>query len=201
MKIEGLKKTYGDKTVLALPALEFERGRIYAVTGHNGSGKSTMAKLISGIEKADGELTFDGENLTKSGLKVCYLAQKPYAFNMSLKQNIKINLEGNFDERIDELVDKLKLRELAGQNAKKLSGGELQKMALARAMVKDYDIIILDEPTASMDEESTMLAEGLIKEYCEKTNAIVILITHEYDQTKRIADCEIHLDKGTISDR
>ena len=190
MKITGLRKSYDGKTVLNIEALELEKGLIYAVIGANGCGKSTMAKLISGVLKSDDKIGFSEK------VSIGYLPQKPYGFNMSLEKNM--NIAGTDTARRDELLSLLKIDELKNENAKKLSGGELSRMALARVMMRDCDLLILDEPTASMDVESTLLAEDAVRAYVERTGATVIVITHELNEAKRLSDRVIYLEKGEL---
>ena len=95
-------------------------------------------------------------------------------------------------------MKKLKIDHLAGSKAKTLSGGETAKMALARIMMKDYDVLILDEPTAAMDRDSALLAEELIMDYKEKTGATVILITHSLEQAKRVSDQILQIEYGKL---
>ena len=188
MRIEPLQKTYKGRLVLDTPALELEAGKIYSIVGSNGSGKSTFAKILAGIIEAD-----EGK---KSLANTGYMAQKSYAFNMSLEKNILIN--GNDKERCQNLMKKLKIEHLAESKAKTLSGGETAKMALARIMMKDYEVLILDEPTAAMDRDSVLLAEELIIDYKERTGVTVILITHSLEQAKRISDEILQIEYGKL---
>lgn len=193
MIFKELKKTYDGKCVLNIPEFSLESGKIYAVIGANGSGKSTIAKLISGSVKADGGY------IKCPDVRIGYMPQKSYAFKMSLRKNLRINsAEKNSAEREDMLMDALKIAPLADAKAKKLSGGETARMALARLLVNDYELLILDEPTAAMDMESTLLAEKLITDYREKNGCAVFLITHSLSQAMRIADYVLFLSGGEL---
>lgn len=186
--LTGVKKTYKDKIALDIPEFTFRDGIRYALVGANGSGKSTLIKLIAGIIKSDG-----GGISNDKSQKTVYMPQKPYAFNMSVKANLKIAAGG---KDADALLEKLKISHLKRKNAARLSGGETQKMALARAALAGGDILLLDEPTSAMDMESAALAENLIlEEYAGKT---VIFATHSITQAERLADEIIFLDAGQI---
>jgi ABC-type phosphate transport system ATPase subunit len=87
---------------------------------------------------------------------------------------------------------------LAGQSAKKLSGGETARMALCRILMKRYELLILDEPTAAMDMESTLAAEGLIRKSCTETGCAVLLITHSIGQARRLSDQLLFLQVGKL---
>ena len=195
MKIEALKKTYDGRIVLNTPAVNLPKGKIIAVIGTNGSGKSTFAKVISGITRDDEKKKVVISDDEKAGLlRVGYLPQKPYAFNMSLEKNM--NIAGNVS---DEMYDRLKIDHLKKENAKKLSGGENARMALGRILAKDFDLLILDEMSAAMDIESTLTSEELVKNYCERTGATILLVTHELKQARRISDYIMFFDSGEIN--
>ena len=192
MKMRALTKTYGKRRVLTMPAYTFEPGKIYAVIGANGSGKSTLAKILAGLIKADGK-TPPFED--KPGA-VGYLPQQAYAFRMSVGANIR--LAGNDDKRAAKLMEALQIAHLEKERADRLSGGEKARLAMARIMMKPFDMLILDEPTTSMDMESTILSEELIRTYLKDTGACIILITHSLSQARRMADKVLFLDHGDL---
>ena len=190
MKIAPFSKTYEGRTVLDFPGLELEPGRIYAVIGANGSGKSTLAKVLAGV------IGPDRRGKLLSGGTVGYMPQKNYAFRMSTRANILLN--GTDKGRAEELMDALQLGALAGKRADRLSGGETARMALARLMMKKYDLVLLDEPTAAMDMETTLLSEEQIAGYVRQTGCALILVTHSLQQARRLADRVLYLHKGQL---
>ena len=190
MKTTAFTKSYGKRVVLSLPELDLPRGEITAIIGPNGSGKSTLAKVLAGIERADNNRSI------LPGVSVGYLPQKSFPFRMSTEKNILQN--GNDPARARALMKELGIDALAGQSAKKLSGGETARMALCRILMKRYELLILDEPTAAMDMEATLAAEGLIRRYCTETGCGVLLITHSISQARRIADRVIVLHQGRL---
>jgi len=195
MILSPFTKTYEQVTVLDFPGIQIEPGRIYGVIGANGSGKSTFAKILSGILKADhGTFPFGYQKLS-----VGYMPQKNYAFRMSTRKNIL--LTGSDENRANTLMDALQIRHLENKSANKLSGGETARMALARLMMSSYDIVILDEPTAAMDMETTILAEQLITKYVRDTGCSLILITHSLSQASRLADELLFFYKGKLMEQ
>ena len=194
MIFADLRKSYGGRCVLDIPELTLEIGRIYAVIGANGSGKSTLARLIAGIESSDG-------GYIKSGVTTGYMPQKCYAFKMSTRKNLRINRAEGGTAREDELMAALGISQLADEKATKLSGGETARMALARLLMKKYELLILDEPCAAMDIESTLAAERLIRDYRDKTGCTVLIITHSVSQAQRIADEIIFLSSGVLTEQ
>ena len=190
MKIEAFKKSYSGRQVLDFPGVELEKGRVYAIIGANGSGKSTFARIVSGIEKPDGGA------LPTDGMKTGYLPQKSYAFRMRVLNNLLLN--GRDETGAKELLEKMGIEHLAEANASRLSGGETARMALCRLMMRTYDAVILDEPCAAMDMESTLLAEKLISEYCREKSCAVVIITHSIQQARRIADEILFFSNGCL---
>ena len=190
MIIKPVKKTYGERTVLNMPELELESGKIYAVIGPNGSGKSTFGRIAAGIEKPDSGIN------PIPGASVGCMPQKSYAFRMTVIKNLLLN--GEDRQKAEELLEKFGISHLAENRAKKLSGGESARMALARLMMKNYELVILDEPSASMDMESTIVSERIIREYCDASGCTVILITHSLQQARRIADYVIFMKQGEL---
>ena len=190
MKISAFSKTYEGRTVLDFPGLELESGKIYAVIGANGSGKSTFAKILAGVLPADRR----GKWL--DGGSVGYMPQKNYAFRMSTKANILLN--GSDENRANKLMEAIQIHHLASKRADRLSGGETARMALVRLMMKSYDLVILDEPTAAMDMETTILSENLIADYVRETGCAMILVTHSLQQARRIAHQVLYFHKGKL---
>ena len=190
MKIHAFSKTYEGRTVLDFPGTELEPGRICAVIGANGSGKSTFSKILSGVLKPDrrGPLS--------DAKSVGFMPQKNYAFRMTTKANILLN--GPDEARADRLMEAIQLTELSSKRADKLSGGETARMALVRLMMRAYDLVILDEPTAAMDMETTLLSEKLIAQYVRETGCALILVTHSLQQARRIADEVWYFHKGSL---
>ena len=190
MKISPFSKTYEGRTVLDFPGIQLQPGKIYAIIGANGSGKSTFAKILAGVLQADQKGSF------ADTASIGYMPQKNYAFRMTVRANILLN--GRDESRANALMDAIQLRHLENKRADKLSGGETARMALARLMMKRYDLAILDEPTAAMDMETTSLSEDLIVKYVRETGCTLILVTHSLQQARRIADQVLYFHKGKL---
>ena len=181
LELQGFK-SFPDKTLIRFG------DDITAIVGPNGSGKSTFARIAAGILPADQKCRIP--------CSVGYLPQKPYAFRMTVKKNIL--LTGGSPEQADALMAALSLTALQDKRADRLSGGETARMAMARLMMKRYDMVILDEPTAAMDMETTSAAEELILRYARDTGCILILVTHSLQQARRVADEALYFHKGKL---
>ena len=190
MKLSAFSKTYEGRTVLDFPGMELESGKVYAIIGANGSGKSTFAKILAGV------LPADRKGRPAEGISIGYLPQKNYAFRMTTRANILLN--GKDPAKAEALMDALQIRHLEYKRADRLSGGETARMALARLMMRSYDLILLDEPTAAMDMETTLLSEKLIGEYVRETGCALILVTHSLQQARRISDMAWYFHKGQL---
>ena len=188
MKIPAFSKTYEGRTVLDFPGMDVAPGTITAVIGANGSGKSTFAKILAG--------TLLPDRRVRRAEGIGYMPQKNYAFRMSVQKNLLLN--GDDVKRANWLMDQLQLGHLSMKRADKLSGGETARMALARLMMNRYDLVILDEPTAAMDMETTLLSEGKIGEYVRETGCALILVTHSLQQARRLADEVLYFHKGNL---
>ena len=193
IKIGTFSKTYADRKVLDFPGYELQAGNIYAVIGANGSGKTTFASVLAGITEAD-------VRKTVLAPEICcgYMPQKSFAFRMSVRRNVMLN--GGDTETTEMLLQRLCLTGLRKAGAKILSGGETARLALARLLAGDYDLLVLDEPCASMDMQSTLAAEELMKEYAEKKNAAVVLVTHSLAQAERMASEILYFEEGKLCD-
>ena len=190
MRILPFSKTYEGRQVLDFPGMAVEPGKIYAVIGANGSGKSTFIRILAGVLPADKKGKF------LEGGTVGYMPQKNYAYRMSTRKNVLLN--GSDEARAEALMDAIQIRHLENKRADKLSGGETARMALARLMMKRYDMVLLDEPTAAMDMETTLLSEKLIADYVRETGCALILVTHSLQQARRIAHEVWYFHKGKL---
>lgn len=198
-------KEYNGYRVLDIDSLKIKGGYIYALLGLNGSGKSTLLECISGISSLTGGKISYGDGLQIDSVRydISIMTQRPYLFNTTVMGNIISGLkfrrfnEAEISKRAEKYLSYFDMKDLLYKNAKKLSGGECAKTALLRTAVLEADLVLLDEPTASMDIESTMIAENLIRNI-HNDGHTVIMVTHDLYQAQRIADFVVFMDKGRI---
>lgn len=195
IKLQNIKKTYGERTVLDIESQNFKKGETVAIVGPNGSGKSTLLKIIADIIKSD-----DGE-IERNG-KILYLPQQSLPFRKSVRKNILYSMESsdNKEIRCNEILKQLGLSHLRDKNAKGLSGGEAQRLALGRVLVNESDFMLLDEPSSAADIDGTELIEKAITDYKNKTGCGVIMTTHSPIQALKLADRIIMLNSGKIAE-
>lgn len=193
--LRDVVQQFGGRVVLEIPGLQFLPGRRYGLIGENGSGKTTLIRMLAGTSRPTSGII---EGL--QGKKVGYLPQSPYAFSFSVLENVAMALDGRKDAK--ELAQKalvaVGMESLVEARGERLSGGEAQRMALARVLVRSYDVLLLDEPTSSTDVRSMDLIETTLKEYVEKTQCTLIFSTHSPAQALRLADEVLYLEKGRL---
>ncbi len=193
---------FGEKEVLRNVDLTILRGEIFALIGPSGAGKTTLLRILNLFEKpTGGSLVFDGmhgetpylNTGTNVRRRMSLLFQTPAVFNTSVFENVAYGLKvRGIDRRtIEEKVgDALSIVGLEGkerQKARTLSGGEAQRMAFARAVVYEPEILLLDEPTTNLDPANVAKIEEIIKRIHERGTTIVIA-THNIPQVRRIAE-------------
>lgn len=215
LEINELKKSFGsgDYKVDVLKGISFgvEKGEMCVLLGPSGSGKSTLLNIIGGIDSADsGYISINGEKTADMKEKeLTYYRRKHlgYVFqmynlipNLNVKENIEVGayLSDNPLE-IDDLLKTLGLYEHRHKLPNQLSGGQQQRTAIGRAIVKNPDILLCDEPTGALDYNTSKEILKLIENVNKKYGNIVIMVTHN-DAIKNMADKVIKLKDGKIRD-
>ncbi len=191
IKTESIVKKYGDRTVLDIKETHIKKSERVALTGANGSGKSTLLKIIAGVISCEGKITKPED--------ILYLPQKTLCFDMSVLKNVTYSLKGSKKEKEEKAMAALKkvgIDNLYKENALSLSGGEAARLSLARLLVKDCSVLLLDEPTGAVDVEGTDIIENAVKDYIKEKNRTLILATHSPLQAKRMCERVIMLEKG-----
>ena len=200
---EHLAHRYGSGFHLHVENLALYAGRTYAVYGANGSGKSTLLNILALLTlPQEGRILFEGRPVNGADpgrsrqyrRRVTLLMQHVYLFRSTVFENVASGLRFRgmakeaIEERVTGMLDKVGLRQFAHRPAHSLSGGEAQRAGLARALVTDPDVLLLDEPTASVDAAHGKQIEAILAETCRQRRMTVVLSTHQYDQAYRIAD-------------
>lgn len=208
LDLRSIKRLYGEKVVLDIPSLEIQEGKITGITGPNGSGKSTLINIISGMDKEfEGNILYNGRALDKEVQKnMTHVFQKPYLFRRRVYENIAYPLRlRNYDKKEEEalvkqVIKNLEIDELIDKKGHLLSGGETQKVALARALVFNPKLLLLDEPTSNIDPESIKIMEREIMRFNKENQGTVLIITHNLEQAERICDDIIYLSFGKVAE-
>lgn len=212
-KVRNIKKVYNNKIVLDVHNLNFQEGKIYAIVGPNGSGKTTLLNILNLLEKADeGQIFFYDQEITNKSnsdileirRRITLVNQNPFLFNSTVYDNIAYGLK---IRSISPKVQKSKIRsalnivglsDFEDRKANQLSGGEAQRVVIARALVIEPEVLFLDEPTANIDQKRIDVVERIIKKIKEEIKTTVIFSTHDLSQAYRLADEVISLLDGKI---
>ena len=203
-------KSYNGKPVLNACSFSFDKNGVYVLTGSNGSGKSTLLRICALIENPDkGEVNyFSGDNIISKDIglrrRITLVLPGIGLFNTTVFNNAAYGLKirGDKSKEIERKVnDALKFVGLIhkkNHNALTLSSGETQRLGIARAMVIEPEMLFLDEPTASIDNENTEIVQDIILNMKKEGRSKIIIATHDMMQAERLADYMLIMDDGKI---
>lgn len=201
IKLNNVSFKYDDLNIIENLNLNFEKNKKYAIIGESGSGKSTLLKLIIGrLKENEGEILVDNKKIEKGDIdfsnQISYVSQENYMFNLSVKENII--LDNNYtDDEINSILKEVKAFEVVNSkqnglntNINEFSGGEKQRISLARALIRKTPIIILDEATSALDQKTTIEIEDIL---LSKKNKTIILISHHLTEEIKTKFDKIYL--------
>ncbi|HOC17272.1 MAG TPA: ATP-binding cassette domain-containing protein [Vicinamibacterales bacterium] len=208
-RLESVRQEYDGRVVLDIDRLDIARGETLAVIGPSGSGKSTLLRLLQFLEApSEGRVSFEGREMNgrvalATRRRVSTVFQRPIALTRSVEANVAygIELRGRRPDagEIRGLLEALDLAPLARRPAASLSGGEIQRLAVARALATRPDVLLLDEPTANLDPRNVRLVETLVQER-RALGMTIVLATHQIFQARRLADRIALLLDGRIAE-
>lgn len=207
-QIKDLEKWYEGRRVLNIQDLSITRGEILAIVGPSGAGKSTFLRLLNFLETpTKGTIQFDENDPDKNpSLKerrrITTVFQQPILLKRNVISNLKfgLGLHGKeYDqEGVFSCLDRLGLSDLARQPAQKLSAGEAQRVALARGLLIEPDVLLLDEPTSNLDPYNINLIESIVQEENRSNQTSIVIVTHNIVQAQRISHCTAFILDGNL---
>ncbi len=210
MELRGVSMRFGEIDALRGLTLEIERGEVIAVLGPNGSGKSTLLRILAALEQpTSGNILFEGKNVDLKDhgswrQRTTLAFQRPVVLRGSVVDNVAYGLRrrglssDEIDERVSGALHLLGLDALAERKAKSLSGGEKQRLSIARAVVLETDLLLLDEPTVNLDPESLDIVKKFILGLRERPDITVVLATHDMEIARELSDRVILLSGGRV---
>ncbi len=204
LRATGVSYQAGGRHLITSLDLEISSPGITMVMGPNGAGKSLLLRLIHGlIQPTAGAISWGGKPVGPDVQRHQALVfQKPVLLRRSVADNVDFALQINGKpdpDRRNALLEKVGLLALANQPARRLSGGEQQRLALARALITEPKVLLLDEPTASLDPASVMTIEQIVREAGSNATK-VIFVSHDIAQSRRLADDVVFMHQGRVAE-
>lgn len=202
IEVVDLSHSYGERQVLKGLNFGIGQGEVFALIGPTGAGKTTLLRIIDLLEvPSSGEIQFEGKRIPRSGKqrleirrRMSFVHQKPQVFNLSVYDNVACGLrwrgeeEHRIAEKVGHILEMVGLEGYRNRNARTLSGGEVQRVALARSLVLEPEVLLLDEPTANLDPVSSAHVEQVISHVARQRKTTMIIATHDMSQGRQLAD-------------
>jgi bacitracin export ATP-binding protein bceA len=206
---KNIKKKYNNQEVLRGIDLKIDKNEFVVILGASGSGKSTLLNILSGLEKSDsGEVVYDNESISDYSEKqltkfrkdkIGFVFQQYYLLNnLTVEQNVKVGANLADNKEYVDIIKDLGLEDKLSKYPNELSGGEQQRVSIARALAKKPTVLFLDEPTGALDEETgRKILEYLLK-LKDKSHFTMIMVTHN-ENIAELANKIIHVGSGRIT--
>jgi ABC-type sugar transport system ATPase subunit len=210
LQLSNLLVRREENVVLDIESLAVERGEVLAIVGPNGAGKSTLFLMLARLLKAEqGEVLFNGRPADsfpdlEYRRQLALVLQEPLLMDMSVYENVALGLKfrrtskAQIEEHVSHWLDRLGVAHLSGRPARKLSGGEAQRVSLARAFVLQPDLLLLDEPFTSLDAPTRIRLLEDLKSVLTETKMTTIFITHDLQEARKLATRMAVILKGRI---
>ena len=204
-----LGRRVGEMVLVQDVSFELQRAEILAVVGPSGSGKSSLLRLLNRLDEPTDGTVYVGDVDYREILprelrrKVGMVTQRAFLFPGTVVENVRFGPaargEALASERLEDLLREVGLTGYAKRDISNLSGGEAQRVSLARAMANDPVVLLLDEPTSALDETSKLTVESLIHSVVRKSQLTCVIVTHDTQQARRFADRVLMLDHGRVT--
>jgi tungstate transport system ATP-binding protein len=207
-RLEAVGRRYGANQALSNISLTIEEDSILGIIGQSGAGKTTLLKVLAGLEApSSGKLIYKGEEVDARGARALrrestMIFQAALFLRGNVASNVAYGLrlrgvpEAEIKSSTEEALERVRLPGFEHRDAQKLSGGEQQRVTLARALVLNPKILLLDEPTSNLDPANASIISDIIIEEAEKR--LIVVATHDYGQVKRLANRVIQLEGGKL---
>jgi len=208
LTVRGVQVSYGARDVLRGLDLDAPRGELLAIVGPSGSGKSSLLRLLNRLdEPTAGTLYLDGQDYRELHprdlrRRVGTVMQRPYLFPGTVASNVRFGPEqrGQIldDHAVETLLARVGLGGFGTRTVEKLSGGEAQRVSIARTLANRPEVLLMDEPTSAMDEALARHVEEVITGVIRDGHLTCLFVTHNRDQARRIADRVLVLEHGRV---
>lgn len=213
LKARNIKKSYKENEVLNIKSFNIYEGVFNFLLGPNGSGKTTLLNILSQVDlEYQGEVIYRGNKINKNKMDVLDIRRKfsviwqnPYLFNKRVRYNIGLPLQlrgvstDKINKKVENLAEELSITHLLKKHSGELSGGERQKVSIARSLITEPELLFIDEPNTYLDYESSMFFNNLFTNLVNN-GVTVLMVTHDLYQIKNMADYLTVLKDGEITD-
>mgnify|MGYP005702280741 CR=1 FL=1 len=210
IEVINLSKSYKTKKAVNNISFKIDENEIVGLLGPNGCGKTTTIGMILGLLKpTSGQVLINGKDIEKNKISILHKMNfiSPYIElpkKLTVKQNLIVygklyNIQ-NLNERINFLSEKLRLGDLLDKITGELSSGQKNRVSLAKALINDPTVLLLDEPTAALDPETADFIRTFLEKYKEEKKISVLLASHNMDEVKRLCNSVMMMKDGTIVD-
>ena len=201
LNIKNLSKKYGDNAILSDLNFSLNKGEIISIIGSSGSGKTTLLKCISGLCEIDtGEISINLkqiQNLEPNKRNIGYVFQESPLFpHLNVIENILFNMKDIDTEKLNFLLEKIQISQLKNRYPHEISGGENQRVSVARSLIRNPSLLLLDEPFNNLDNQIKKNTKELIFNIIKKTKTTTIIVNHDIKESLEIADKILVLDKN-----
>ena len=209
IKIENIEKAFGDNKVLKGINLDVESGQLVSILGSSGCGKTTLLRIVAGLEKAtSGHVYFNGEiqdSITVEKRSIAMVFQKALLFpSMTIGENVAFSLRAaknvpkNIDAKVKEMLELVRLPGFENRRPGELSGGQEQRVSLARALMRNPKILLLDEPLSALDANLRVEMRSFIREIHDSFEMATLFVTHDQEEAMAISDKIAFMDSGIL---
>lgn len=199
------------KNILEIDNLEIEGGKVTSIVGESGSGKTTLLRLLNKLISCDsGEVKYRGENIesvdsVELRRDVVMLPQIPSIFSGTVRDNLQIGLKFSEKPEADDSVllsvlELVSFKKSLDEPSENLSGGEKQRLALGRVILLEPEVLLLDEPSSALDEETERIIIGKLVEYTKEQKKTLVMVTHSKKIAKNYSDNIVEIKNGRIAE-
>lgn len=203
LQVNNLSKKYDEKLVLENITFQQKEGEIISLIGTSGIGKSTLLKCLSGLTNINsGSVVLNGDKIHKqeaSFRKIAYVFQESPLFpHINVIDNILFNLSEYDQEKLNNLLEKTEVKALVKRFPYELSGGENQRVAIVRSLIRNPDLLLLDEPFSNLDTVNKRYVKEIVFEIIKESNLTTIIVNHDIEESLEISDRIMIINNGII---